>query len=135
MNNSNFILYLYGVIKQQPTEILATSLMIDQILKIAEQNPEGFTIYLPSMEFVKHGWVIANKETQDKFGRKGLIEVVEFAMNHNRIVGGYRNKDGEFQFDASIVEPDRQVAISLMLIHHQDCIYNLETFDLLWRGH
>lgn len=107
--------------------------MIDQILKIAEENKEGFTIYIPSLEFVKHGWVIANKATQDMYGREGLIQVVEFAMNHNRIVGGYLNANGVFQFDASIVEPNEQRAIALMLVHDQDCIYNLETARMIWK--
>ncbi len=106
--------------------------MIDQILQIAEKNAEGFTIYLPSFEHVTNGWVIANRFTQNKFGRQGLIEVVDFAMSHNRIIGGYRNVNGIFQFDASIVEPNDQIAISLMILHDQDCIYNLRTKKMIW---
>ena len=78
--------------------------LINQIETIASENKEGFTIYLPSLEFVSSGWVIANQATQNKFGTPGLIEVVDFAMLHNRIVGGYLNAEGVFQYDASIVE-------------------------------
>lgn len=102
------------------------------ILKIANENKEGFTLYLPSLEFVKKGWVIANMHTQNQYGVEGLKFVYEFAMSHNRILGGYKNEKGVFQWDASIVEPNTQLAISLMRLHNQDCIYNLETRKLIW---
>ena len=106
--------------------------MFNQIKSIANDNPDGFTIYLPSLEFVKHGWVIANKLTQNQFGDEGLQVVLEFAMQHNRIVGGYRNADGIFQWDASIVEPVEETAIQLMKLHDQDSIYHLDTQTLIW---
>ncbi len=99
-----------------------------KITEIAKANPDGFTIYLPSLEFVKKGWVIANANTQNQYS---LDFVLDFAMNHNRIIGGYKNENGVFQYDASIVEPNRNLAISLMLLHNQDCIYNLETGEYL----
>lgn len=106
--------------------------MKEQILKIAEANKDGFTIYLPSLEFVKHGWVIANIATQNQYGVEGLDFVIEFAMNHNRIIGGYLNSKNVFQWDASIVEPNREKAIELMKLHNQDCIYHIETKQLIW---
>lgn len=105
---------------------------LQKIWKIAEANKEGFTIYLPSLEPVKNGWVIANIATQNRVGIKGLEFVIEFALNHNRIVGGYLNQSGVFQFDASIVEPNELLAIELMKLHKQDCIYNLETAKMIW---
>jgi len=107
--------------------------LLDSLEKLAQENPEGFTVYLPSLEFVSSGWVISNKATQNCFGREGLKKVVEFAMKHNRIVGGYRNAEGIFQYDSSIVEPNEQIAITLMVIHDQDAIYHLETGRLIWR--
>lgn len=106
--------------------------MFEQIFKLAEENKAGFTVYIPSLDFVKHGWVIANMATQNMFGKDGLTKVIEFAMKHNRILGGYMNTSGIFQFDASIVEPNEQRAIALMLLHDQDCIYNLNTKKIIW---
>ena len=63
--------------------------LINGLLKISKENPNGFTVYLPSLEKVTRGWVIANELTQDCFGIEGLRKVVEFAMNHNRIIGGW----------------------------------------------
>jgi hypothetical protein len=106
--------------------------LLNAIMDIANQNKEGFTLYLPSLEFVKHGWVIANAATQNQFGADGLETVLSFALQHNRILGGYCNEDSIFQWDASIVEPNRMLAISLMILHHQDCIYNLSTGEMVW---
>lgn len=102
-----------------------------KILEIANKNTMGFTIYVPSCEFVKFGWVIANVGTQNNYGITGLRNVLEYAMKHNRIIGGYKNEKGVFQWDASIVEPNKQLAISLMILHNQDCIFNLETSEYL----
>ncbi len=46
--------------------------LITKIQEIAEQNPQGFTVYIPSLESVKNGWVIANVKTQNCFGESGL---------------------------------------------------------------
>lgn len=110
---------------------------IAKIKQIARANQEGFTLYLPSLEFVKHGWVIANSATQNFHGDEGLQKAYEFAMNHNRIIGGwYDENSGLFYWDAVIVEPDREKAIELMEMHDQIGIYNLDTAEYLERdGH
>jgi hypothetical protein len=57
--------------------------MLQEILKIAESNPDGFTIKLPSLEFVKKGIVAAYLETQDSFGNEGLQIVIIHALLHD----------------------------------------------------
>lgn len=106
--------------------------LITKIKQLANENPDGFTVYLPSLEFVSNGWVIANRSTQNAFGDKGLEDVLVFALSHNRIIGGYKNADGVFQWDAPIVEPNETVAKALMLLHNQDSIYHLNTGRLVW---
>ncbi len=100
--------------------------LITRIEQIAQDNPEGFTVYLPSLEMAKDGWAIANRFTQNKFGREGLEFVLEYAMKHNRIIGGWYH-EGKFYYDAIILESDEQVAISQMIIHNQIGIYNIRT--------
>ncbi len=51
-------------------------------------------------------------------------------MNYNRIVGGWF-EDGEYYFDASIVEPNRKKAIKLMKMHKQIVIIKLETLEII----
>lgn len=60
-----------------------------------------------------------------------ILEIAE--KNAEGIVGGYKYVNGIFQFDASIVEPNDQIAISLMVVHDQDCIYNLKTHKMIWK--
>lgn len=98
--------------------------LVQKIYEIAQSYPDGFTVYIPSLEPVKNGWCIANRATQNHFGIDGLEKVVAFAMKHNRIVGGWQ-EGRNFYFDATIVEPDEQIAISMMILHNQKSIYNL----------
>lgn len=106
--------------------------LLAKIKEIAKKNPQGFTVYLPSLEPVRNGWIIANIETQDCFGDEGLKKVVVFAMKYNRIVGGWFNEeDRRYYFDASIIEPNREKAIECMKLHQQIAIINLETFEII----
>ncbi len=72
--------------------------LIERLIEIAIENPDGFTVRIPSCEFVKSGWVIAMKETQNSFGVEGLIKVIDIANKTTNIVGGW--KDGQFYWDA-----------------------------------
>jgi len=100
-----------------------------QIKEIAKQNPQGFTIYLPSLEPVRNGWVIANIKTQNCFGDAGLQKALKFAMTYNRIIGGWFD-NGNYYFDASIVEPNKEKALILKELHKQIAIINLETLEI-----
>lgn len=104
--------------------------LVKKLMAYARENPVGFTVYIPSLEPVKRGWVIASKDTQFSFGELGLKKVIDYAMDRNRIVGGWEN-DGKFYFDASIVEDDIEIAYHLMLLHKQEAIFNLNTFKIL----
>ena len=59
--------------------------LIDAIQKIAEQNPEGFTVDLTTLKRITKGISVAYIETQDSFGIAGL--------GHDRKVGGWMNED------------------------------------------
>lgn len=102
--------------------------VVKKILRIAEENPIGFTIYLPNCEFATRGWVIADKDTQNQFGEEGLRFVLEYALEMNRLIGGWLDqKDNQFHFDAVIVQSDRSIAEELMRLHNQKAIFNLES--------
>ena len=45
--------------------------LIDAIQKIAEQNPEGFTVDLTTLKRITKGISVAYIETQDSFGIEG----------------------------------------------------------------
>jgi fructokinase len=50
--------------------------LVDAIFEIAKQNPDGFTIEVPSLKPVTSGFISACEETQNCFGRLGLEKVI-----------------------------------------------------------
>lgn len=99
--------------------------MITKILKIAKENPSGFTIDL-ELNFVSGGYAVANKETQDCFGEEGLKKVIEYAKKHNTYIGGWL-EEGKFYFDASIVVQDKEEALRIGKENEQIAIYDFQT--------
>lgn len=52
--------------------------LFNAIVKIAEANPDGFTVDLTTLKKVTKGISVAYLETQDSFGEEGLKRV----LNH-----------------------------------------------------
>ncbi len=106
-------------------------LLIKQLLEIATQNPAGFTVSLPDLKFLKTGWVVAKKETQNCFGRQGLKKALEVALNTSKTMGGWQ--DGPlFYWDAVEVYFDEETATQAGKRNEQLAIYQLETGRLKW---
>lgn len=102
--------------------------LIERLIEIANENPDGFTVKIPSCEYVKFGWVVAMKETQNSFGIEGLIKVIRIANESTHIVGGW--KDGAFYWDAVYIIQDENEATQLGIDNEQLAIYHLETQTL-----
>ena len=49
--------------------------LFEAILKIADANPDGFTVDLTTLKKVTKGISVAYLETQDSFGEEGLKSV------------------------------------------------------------
>ena len=98
------------------------------LLRIAEMNPSGFTFNPSIGRFTKRGYVVATSMTQDCIGKSGLFRVVKFYLCHrNYCIGGWRNEDGQMQFDASMVYLNIEEAIQSALCNGQRAIFNLYT--------
>ncbi len=104
--------------------------MIHELLKIAIENPEGFTVRLPELTTVKTGVVSAYLETQDSFGIEGLKTVVQHASAHDEIVGGWMF-DGKYYFDSCKVFTDREEAIKFGKEQKQIAIFDLDNLELI----
>ena len=105
--------------------------LIEAIKEIAKKNPEGFTISIKDLSHVKRGWVVAMKETQNNFGDKGLIEVLEIAQKTSHIMGEW--KEGKlFYYDAVWVIEEKEEAIQIGMENEQIAIYNIETATLIY---
>ena len=103
--------------------------LFDAIKKIARENPEGFTVKIPSLEWVIDGYIAAYSETQDCFGDEGLLRVLEHATEHDKIVGGWLNKENkQFYFDSDKQFFNKDEAIEFGRKHRQIAIFDLQTF-------
>lgn len=99
--------------------------MIESLKNIANENPDGFTVYTTNLKPVKTGWVVAMKETQNCFGDEGLLKALEVAIKTSQVIGGW--KEGKkFYWDAVMVIEDEAEAIHAGRKNEQIAIYNLE---------
>ena len=102
--------------------------LIEAIFEIAKQNPEGFTVEVPSLEPVTSGFVSASLETQNSFGRAGLKRVVNHALEHGKVVGGWKNSDNrKYYFDSITVFENRDEAIRFGKENNQLAIFDLDS--------
>ncbi len=103
---------------------------IKTLMTIATKNPLGFTILTTDLTFVKKGWVIGLKETQNCFGSEGCKKAFETAERQTGYFGGWKFND-LYYFDAVIITYDKDEAIRLGIENEQIGIYNLETSTYL----
>jgi fructokinase len=102
--------------------------LVNAIHEIAKKNPDGFTVEVPGLKPVTSGYVAAYAATQDCFGRKGLEKVVSHALEHGRVVGGWRNTENrKFYFDSDAVFTDKDAAIEFGRKNGQIAIYDLDS--------
>ena len=102
--------------------------LVDAILAIARQSPEGFTVEVPSLQPVTGGFISACQETQNCFGRSGLEKVISHALEHGKVVGGWQNTENrKYYFDSSVVFADRDAAIEFGRKNKQIAIFDLDS--------
>ena len=98
------------------------------ICEIANNNPTGFTYNPVVNKFQRAGYAVATLQTQDCIGMKGLYKVIKFCIKRpGYCIGGWRNEDGEMQYDATEIFFDRNDALSEAINNKQRAIFNLYT--------
>lgn len=103
--------------------------LFEAIKKIANENPEGFTVHLPDINWVISGYISAYKETQDCFGDEGLKKALEHALSHNNILGGWKNEENKmFYFDSSKTFETLDEAKKFGRENEQIAIFDLNIF-------
>jgi len=133
LHNANFYIYLCGVLElqgqQDKNDRSSMTNLFEAIKKIAAENPDGFTVKIPSLEFQISGYFAAYSETQDCFGDEGLRKALEHALAHDNFVGGWLNKQNkQFYFDSSKIFETKEEAIEFGRKHKQIAIYDLYAF-------
>ena len=101
--------------------------LINNLLKIAAENPKGFTVTIPECAPVKSGYCIGHQATQNCHGVKGLKKVVAHSLQTTKVVGGWKGYNERFYFDTVIITHDPQEALDLKHEHDQLAIYHLDT--------
>ncbi|MFV0565768.1 MAG: hypothetical protein ACK5NB_08050 [Flavobacteriaceae bacterium] len=76
--------------------------LIDRVWEYSKNNPYGFTLNVETLKPIKFGICVAYLETQNCFGKQGLEQVINHALKHNKIVGGWLNDDNGFYYFDSI---------------------------------
>lgn len=105
---------------------------IDAIQKIAEQNPEGFTVDLTTLKRITKGISVAYIETQDSFGIEGLERVINHALAHDWKVGGWMNEDdGQYYYDSVRIFTDLEEAKRFGRENKQIAIFDLTNLRLI----
>ena len=101
--------------------------LTDKLLRVASENPQGFTINLTDFQPIKRGWAVALKETQNHFGREGAEKVISVALEKtSAIVGGWKyGKD--YYFDAVLIIEDEDEATKFGIEQEQIGIYEIHT--------
>ena len=102
------------------------------IQRIAAQNPEGFTVKLTTLKKVDQGIVVSYLETQNSFDDEGLEKVINHALSHERVVGGWLNEDNrKYYFDSCMVFTDREKAIEFGKENQQIAIFDIDKLELI----
>lgn len=111
--------------------------LIDRVWEYSKNNPDGFTINIETFKAVKFGIAVAYLETQDSFDIKGLEKVIEHALTHHKIVGGWLNgENGFFYFDSVRIfkNSEKQKAIEFAKSNKQLAVFDLTNLKTISIG-
>jgi fructokinase len=78
--------------------------LTEKIASYAKRNKDGFTLNIRTLQPVKSGFVVSYKATQNSFAKLELQSVINHALKHDCVVGGWFNEtDGKYYFDSNKV--------------------------------
>lgn len=122
---------LNGCYKEKDT----TGELVNFVWNYAAQHPDGFTLDVETKKPVTSGIAVAYLETQNSFGKESLNKVIEHALNHENVVGGWFNGgDSLYYFDSDRIfaEGAYNEAIAFAKVNLQLSIYDLTNDSLIW---
>ena len=105
------------------------------VWEYASLHPDGFTLDLSSKTTVSSGIVVAFEATQNSFGRESLNRVIDHALNHDKIVGGWLNEsDSQYYFDSNRLFANGmyEEAKAFAVANNQLAIYDLSNDSVIW---
>ena len=102
--------------------------LIDRVWEYSKNNPDGFTLNIETMKPIKFGICVAYLDTQNSFDKQGLEQVINHALSHQKIVGGWLNiQNGFFYFDSVRIfkNSEKQKAVEFAKQNKQLAIFDL----------
>jgi hypothetical protein len=111
------------------------SKLLDYLEELAEANPDGFTVHVDDLESPRDrvedkvkkftNYCVGYKETQDCFGRPGLVEALAHTRTKFRFLGGWLDK-GKYYFDSVRVYASEYNALEAAIKEGQLAYYSLD---------
>lgn len=100
--------------------------LIERVWEYSQNNPQGFTISLETMQAPTVGYCVAYEETQDSHDRDSLERVINHAKAHDNYVGGWLNEEnGRYYFDSIKIFDLLDDAKSFAKANQQIAIFDL----------
>lgn len=103
--------------------------LASKVLEFASNNKEGFTLNISTLVPVTSGIVVSHKATQNSFTETDLQSVINHALKHDGVVGGWFNEaDGKYYFDSNKVFNANELydAIAFGLDNDQIAIFDID---------
>jgi fructokinase len=113
----------------------ASGELVNYVWDYAVQHPDGFTLDVETKMPVTSGIAVAYFETENSFGKESLDKVIEHALNHEKVVGGWFNgEDSLYYFDSDRIfaAGAYEDAMAFAKENLQLSIYDLTNDSLIW---
>ena len=94
------------------------------IKRVADANPDGFTLNLVDFRYVKDGFAVAYEATQDSTDAGSIAKVYEHAQENGRVIGGWLD-NGKYYYDSVKVFTKEEDARAFAIKNNQIAYFDL----------
>ncbi len=105
------------------------SAIVDSVWEYSLDNPDGFTVAIPSLETPTTGLAVGYYLGSENVGKESLTNVVKHSISNDKYVGGWLDPDdGEYYFDSICIFKDGAYddAYQFALDNQQRAYYDLK---------
>jgi hypothetical protein len=88
-------------------------------------NRNGYTLDLETFELVTKGYPVGYKETQDSWEFVGLCDCIKHALQHDKVIGMWKNPANHRQYDSVKIFYDLNEALEFARANGQEAIWDL----------
>lgn len=85
----------------------SVSAIVESVWEYSLNNPDGFTVEIPSLNTPTSGLAVGYYLGQENVGKESLVDVVIHALENDQFVGGWLDtEDGQYYFDSISIFED-----------------------------